>query len=155
MGSDRVNAGQRPAMEPPRIIELGHVVLDFADYQKTVGWYTEHFGLIPSDAQLLPDGSPLVAFMRLDLGDTPADHHSIAAAQGLWPEYNHSAYEVTDADAVGDFVQWGPQFPVSMVRPKASLRTARVAWHHLRHTPDVSVGKLRSMARLISASRTR
>lgn len=88
-------------MEPPRVLELGRFVLDFADYQKTVGWYTEHFGLIPSDVQLLPDGSPLVAFLRLDLGDTPADHHSIAAAQGLWPEYNHSAYEVTDADAVG------------------------------------------------------
>lgn len=56
---------------------------------------------------------------------------------------------------LADFVQWAPEVPVSMVRPKVSLRTARLAWHYLRHTPDVSVGELRSMARLISASRTR
>ena len=37
----------------------------------------------------------------LDLGDTPADHHTLAMAQGLLPTYSHSAYEVVDADAVG------------------------------------------------------
>lgn len=210
----RVNEGQRPTAEPPQVLKLGHVVLDFADYQRTVGWYTKHFGLIPSDVQLFEDGTPLVAFLRLDLGDTPADHHTLAVAQGLWPSYNHSAYEVTDADAVGMgqavlkekgykhhwgigrhllgsqifdywgdpwgashehysdgdvftadvptgyhparfdlFYQWGPEFPVSMARPKLSLGNLRQFVHHLRHTPDVSLGKLKSMAGLMSQSR--
>jgi hypothetical protein len=212
----RVNAGQRPPSDPPQILRLGHVVLDFAAYQETVGWYTQHFGLIPTDVQLLPDGSPLVAFMRLDLGDTPADHHSVAMAQGLWPGYNHSAYEVTDADAVGmgqrvlhdkryrhawgigrhilgsqifdywqdpwgsphehycdgdvftadvptgyhpadlkGFAQWGPEVPLSMVKPELNLHTARQALHHLRHTPDVSLSKLKSMASLMAGTRRR
>ena len=67
----------------PEVVKLGHVVLELADFQATCGWYTRHFGFIPSDVQVLPDGSPAVTFMRLDLGDTPADHHTLALAQGF------------------------------------------------------------------------
>jgi catechol 2,3-dioxygenase-like lactoylglutathione lyase family enzyme len=212
----RVNTGQRAVLAAPEILRLGHVVLDFADYQATVGWYTRHFGLIPSDVQLLADGSPLVAFLRLDLGDNPADHHSIAMTQGLWPAYNHSAFEVTDADAVGmgqrvlrdkgyrhwwgigrhilgsqifdywndpwdakhehycdgdvftdnaptglhpatldGLWQWGPELPVAFVKPEFSTRNARLAWHYLFHTPDLTVRKLAAMARLTAGSRNR
>ena len=73
----RVNATQRPPVTPPDILRLGHVVIEVADYQSTSAWYTRHFGLIPSDVQVLPDGSPAVSFFRLDLGDMPADHHSL------------------------------------------------------------------------------
>lgn len=97
----RVNQTQRPAVLPPEVLRLGHVVIEVADYQATSAWYTEHFGLIPSDVQLLPDGSPAVTFFRLDLGDMPADHHTLAVAQGFAPLYSHSAFEVVDADAVG------------------------------------------------------
>ena len=97
----RINGTQRPPERAPEVIRLGHVVLELADYQETCAWYTQHFGFIPSDVQVLPDGSPVVAFMRLDLGDKPADHHTLALAQGFLPTYSHSAYEVVDADAVG------------------------------------------------------
>ncbi|GAA6132679.1 hypothetical protein NBRC116187_30390 [Halopseudomonas sabulinigri] len=76
-------------------------MLELADFQATCAWYTQHFGFIPSDVQLLPDGSPAVAFMRLDLGSTPADHHTLALAQTFMAAYSHSAFEVVDADAVG------------------------------------------------------
>ncbi|WP_433705182.1 VOC family protein [Paraburkholderia sacchari] len=97
----RINGTQRPPESAPEIIRLGHVVLELADYQQTCAWYTRHFGFIPSDVQVLPDGSPAVAFMRLDLGDQPADHHTLALAQTFAPKYSHSAYEFVDADAVG------------------------------------------------------
>ncbi len=97
----RVNVGQRPPVEPPEVLRLGHVVLEVAEYQATVGFYTRHLGFIPSDVQVLPDGSPAVAFMRMDLGDTPTDHHTLAIAQGFMATYSHSAFEVVDADAVG------------------------------------------------------
>ena len=97
----RVNAPQRPPAKPPEIIKLGHVVIEAPDYQKTCEWYTKNFGFIPSDVQVLPDGSPVVTFMRLDQGDRPSDHHTLAIALGFKPAYSHSAYEVTDADAVG------------------------------------------------------
>lgn len=97
----RINCTQRPPERAPEIIRLGHVVLELADFQQTCAWYTRHFGFIPSDVQVLPDGSPAVAFMRLDLGDKPADHHTLALAQGIGATYSHSAYELVDADAVG------------------------------------------------------
>ncbi|WP_416311523.1 VOC family protein [Pseudomonas sp. W03] len=97
----RINDTQRPPVAPPEVLKLGHVVIEVADYQATCGWYTQHLGFIPSDVQVLPDGSPIVAFMRLDRGDTPADHHTLAIAQGFMATYSHSAYELVDADAVG------------------------------------------------------
>jgi catechol 2,3-dioxygenase-like lactoylglutathione lyase family enzyme len=97
----RINDTQRPPPAPPEVIRLGHVVIEVADYQATSAWYTQHLGLIPSDVQVLPDGSPAVAFFRLDLGATPADHHTLAIVQTFMPGYSHSAYEVVDADAVG------------------------------------------------------
>ena len=97
----RVNATQRLPAAPSEIVGLGHVVLEAVDYQATAAFYTGTFGFIPSDVQVLPDGSPIVAFMRLDLGGTPADHHTLALAQGVVNTYSHSAYEVADADAIG------------------------------------------------------
>jgi hypothetical protein len=97
----RVNAVQRSPVAAPEVVKLGHVVLEVADFQETCGWYTQHFGFIPSDVQLLPDGSPVVTFMRLDLGSKPSDHHTLAIAQGFAAGYSHSAYELVDADAVG------------------------------------------------------
>jgi catechol 2,3-dioxygenase-like lactoylglutathione lyase family enzyme len=99
--SPRVDGTQRVPVGAPEVVKLGHVVLELADFQVTCGWYTRHFGFIPSDVQVLPDGSPVVTFMRLNLGDTPADHHTLALAQGLVAGYNHSAFELVDADAVG------------------------------------------------------
>jgi len=97
----RINQTQRPPAEPADVIRLGHFVLEVADFQATCAWYTQHLGFIPSDVQVLPDGSPAVAFMRLDLGDTPADHHTLAIAQGFMPRFGHAAFEVVDADAIG------------------------------------------------------
>jgi len=205
----RVNKTQRPPIAPPEIIKLGHVVLEVADYQATCAWYTQHFGFIPSDVQLLPDGSPAVAFLRLDLGDAPADHHTLALAQGFAPLYSHSAYELVDADAVamgqkvleqggwrhawgmgrhvlgsqifdywqdpwgdkhehycdGDLFtadqpmgihaasrqamsQWGPLMPRSFTRPRLTLSNIKALVRNLRRSPDLSVGKLRSLAKL-------
>ncbi len=97
----RVNAGHRPPHAPPQVIRIGHLALEAVNFQETCGWYTQYFGFIPSDVQVLPDGSPAVTFMRLDRGEVPSDHHTLALAQGFLVGYNHSAYEVVDADAVG------------------------------------------------------
>ncbi|QRK06997.1 VOC family protein [Archangium violaceum] len=205
----RINDTQRPPVSPPEVIRLGHVVLEVTDFQATADWYTRHFGFIPSDVQVLPDGSPAVAFMRLDLGDRPADHHTLALAQGVVPTYSHSAYEVVDADAVGmgqrvlrdkgwrhawgigrhilgsqifDYwhdpygdkhehytdgdlftadvatgihptsrdamAQWGQPMPRGFTQPRLTPATLIRTLRHLRRSPDLSVGKLITLARL-------
>lgn len=97
----RVNATVRPPLEPAAIAKLGHVVLQTVDFPGMADWYMRHLGLIPTDVQFLKDGSPNLAFFRLDLGDTPADHHSFVLAGGIEEKYEHSAYEVIDLDALG------------------------------------------------------
>lgn len=205
----RVNATQRPAVQPPEVLRLGHVVIEVADYQATSAWYTQHLGLIPSDVQLLPDGSPAVCFFRLDLGDTPADHHTLAMAQGFAPLYSHSAFEVLDADAIGmgqrvlrergwrhawgigrhilgsqifDYwqdpwgdkhehycdgdlftasrptgyhpvsreamAQWGPPMPASFTKPRLNPANIAALLRNLRRSPDLSLRKLITLARL-------
>lgn len=99
--TSRVNATVRTPIEPAAIGRLGHYVLQTPRFAEMANWYMTHLGLIPSDVQYLPDGSPLLAFFRLDLGDTPADHHTVVIASGLVPGYEHSAYEVADLDALG------------------------------------------------------
>ena len=204
----RINATQRVPVEAPDVIKLGHVVFELADFQATCEWYTKHFGFIPSDVQVLPDGSPAVTFLRLDLGDTPADHHTLALAQGLAAEFSHCAFELLDEDAVGmgqrvlrerrykhawgigrhilgsqifDYwedpwgckhehycdgdlftstlpmgvhavsreamSQWGTPMPASFVRPKLRVSTLVKLAHNLQHSPDITVKKLRMLAK--------
>lgn len=205
----RINGTQRPSPQPPEVIRLGHYVVEVADYQATSAWYTQNFGLIPSDVQMLPDGSPAVTFFRLDLGDIPADHHTVAIAQGFAALYSHSAFEVIDADAVGmgqrvlrergwrhawgigrhilgsqifDYwqdpwgqkhehycdgdlftserptgyhpvsrdamAQWGPSMPASFTKPKMTPANIAALIRNLRRSPDLSIQKLKTLARL-------
>jgi catechol 2,3-dioxygenase-like lactoylglutathione lyase family enzyme len=207
----RINAFQRPPVAPPEVVKLGHIVLEVADFQATCGWYTRHLGFIPSDVQVLPDGSPAVAFLRLNLGDTPADHHTLALAQGFMPLYSHSAYEVVDTDAVGmgqrvlrqsgwkhswgmgrhilgsqifdywqdpwgakhehycdgDLLtanlrtgvhpvsreamsQWGPAMPASFTKPKLTPSAIVALLRNLRRSPDLSLRKLLTLARIFA-----
>lgn len=206
---DRINKTQRPTPLPPEIIRVGHYVIEVADYQATSAWYAQHLGLIPSDVQLLPDGSPAVTFFRLDLGDTPTDHHTLAIAQGFAALYSHSAFEVVDADAVGmgqrvlrergwkhawgigrhilgsqifDYwqdawgdkhehycdgdlftsdrptgfhpvsraamAQWGPAMPASFTKPKLTPTNLMAMMRNLRHSPDLTIEKLKVLNRL-------
>lgn len=117
---NRRNNTQRPPREPARVQRLGHVVLSSTKYIETLNWYLEHFGLIVSDF-LYYDGQrdrgPTMSFIRCDRGATPTDHHTLAMALGPANRYVHSAYQVSDLDALaaggeylmekGYFRSWG------------------------------------------------
>jgi catechol 2,3-dioxygenase-like lactoylglutathione lyase family enzyme len=97
----RVNRTVRSPIEPARVVKLGHLVLQTVDFRRMVDWYMRVLGLIPTDVQYLADGSPNLAFCRLDLGAQPADHHTLVLVGALEEKYEHSAYEVIDLDALG------------------------------------------------------
>ena len=118
--TNRVNATQRPPRSPARIQRLGHVVLSSTKYIETLNWYLDHFGLIVSDFLYFPGQrgrGPTMSFIRCDRGSTPTDHHTLAMALGPANRYVHSAYEVSDLDALaaggeylrerGYFRSWG------------------------------------------------
>ncbi|EFL19413.1 LOW QUALITY PROTEIN: 2,3-dihydroxybiphenyl-1,2-dioxygenase, partial [Streptomyces sp. C] len=99
----RTNAPQRPPREPARIQRLGHVVLETPGFTRALDWYLDTLGLIVSDFLFLDgrrDRGPTMAFMRCDQGAVPVDHHTLAMHLGPRIGYVHSAYQVTDLDAI-------------------------------------------------------
>jgi len=117
---NRTNSTQRPPRAPTTVQRLGHVVMSSTRYIETLNWYLDHFGLIVSDFLYFPgqrDRGPTMSFIRCDRGSTPSDHHTIAMALGPANRYVHSAYQVSDLDALaaggeylreqGYFRSWG------------------------------------------------
>lgn len=99
----RINATVRPPRVPARVQRLGHVVLQSTTYRKTLDWYLETLGMIVSDFLHFPgqrERGPAMSFIRCDRGATPADHHTLALALGPANRYVHSAYQVSDLDAL-------------------------------------------------------
>ncbi|RZT12472.1 glyoxalase/bleomycin resistance protein/dioxygenase superfamily protein [Mycobacterium sp. BK558] len=99
----RINATVRPPRVPARVQRLGHVVLQSTTYLKTLDWYLDTLGMIVSDFLYFPgqrDRGPAMSFLRCDRGATPADHHTLALALGPANRYVHSAYQVSDLDAL-------------------------------------------------------
>ncbi|WP_176594224.1 VOC family protein [Sphingobium sp. EM0848] len=102
----RVNQGVRRALRPSPIFRLGHVLMQRPDFDRAIQWYMRHVGIIPTDVQLLEDGSPALAFCRLDRGSEPADHHSIGILGGLAAGLLHVSFETLDIDSVGQGHQY-------------------------------------------------
>jgi hypothetical protein len=99
----RVNVTQRPVRAPAPVQRLGHVVLQTPHFIRTLNWYLDTLGMIVSDFQFAPgrrDLGPVMAFVRCDRGSMPADHHTLALVLGPVAGYAHSAYQVTDFDAI-------------------------------------------------------
>lgn len=116
----RANTTQRPHRVPARVQRLGHLVLQSNKYLQSLNWYLDNLGMIVSDFQYFPgqrERGPTMSFIRCDRGSTPADHHTLAMALGPANRYLHSAYQVSDLDALaaggeylrerGYFRSWG------------------------------------------------
>ncbi|GLE53592.1 VOC family protein [Mycobacterium montefiorense] len=116
----RINIGQRPARVPARVQRLGHLVVQTTKYLETLNWYLDNLGMVVSDFLFFPgqrDRGPTMSFIRCDRGSMPADHHTLAVALGPANRYIHSAYQVSDLDALaaggeylrelGYFRSWG------------------------------------------------
>ena len=107
----RINATQRPPRVPARVQRLGHVVLQSTKYLETLNWYLDNLGMIVSDFLFFPgqrDRGPTMSFIRCDRGADPTDHHTLALALGPANRYVHSAYQVSDLDALaagGEYLQ--------------------------------------------------
>lgn len=99
----RINCGQRPPRVPARVQRLGHLVVQSTRYGETLNWYLDNLGMIVSDFLYFPgqrERGPTMSFIRCDRGSTPADHHTLAMALGPANRYVHSAYQVSDLDAL-------------------------------------------------------
>ncbi|MEU9094978.1 VOC family protein [Streptomyces sp. NPDC048428] len=99
---NRVNAPVRQSVAPCTIARLGHFVLHVKDHDASMAWLNQRFNFLPSDYFLPPgeEGPVVGTFVRLDLGEQLVDHHFLLVLQSDWVGVHHSAFEVTDVDAV-------------------------------------------------------
>jgi len=103
----RINAPRPAVLGPAWVQRLGHVVLGRQEFGRNARWYIDTLGLIATDVEVLSElGDPIVAFLRFDLGGTPADHHSIVVAAAPEDGYLHAAFESADVDAIGAGAEW-------------------------------------------------
>jgi catechol 2,3-dioxygenase-like lactoylglutathione lyase family enzyme len=99
----RINDTQRPPRMPARVQRLGHLVMQSTKYLEALNWYLDNLGMIVSDFLYFPgqrERGPTMSFIRCDRGLTAADHHTLAIALGPANRYVHSAYQVSDLDAL-------------------------------------------------------
>ena len=99
-GRTRPGRPKRVAAGPAHVVRLGHVVLGVNDTAESWQWWQSRFGLLMSDEVRAPNGAMAAAFIRLDRGQEPTDHHSLnfAAIPGAPPRFHHAAFEVADLD---------------------------------------------------------
>jgi catechol 2,3-dioxygenase-like lactoylglutathione lyase family enzyme len=99
----RVNATQRPPAGPATVQRLGHLVVQSTRFVQALDWYLELLGLIVSDFLYVDrqrQRGPVMAFIRCDRGSVPTDHHTLAMHLGPSDRYVHSAFQVSDLDAL-------------------------------------------------------
>ena len=85
------------------------MVLQTTKYLEALNWYCDHLGMIVSDFLYYRgrrNRGPVMSFIRCDRGQTPADHHTLAIALGPSNRYIHSAYQVSDINAMGAGVHY-------------------------------------------------
>ena len=97
--TNRISETMRRLSGPSHVLRLGHVVLNVASFRESESWYKSHFGFLTSDEIELEPGVSVGAFMRLNIGNTATDHHSLFLLEAPGDaSFNHAAFEVSDVD---------------------------------------------------------
>lgn len=97
--TNRISETMRRLSGPSHVLRLGHVVLNVASFRESESWYKSHFGFLTSDEIELEPGVSIGAFMRLNIGNTATDHHSLFLLEAPGDaSFNHAAFEVSDVD---------------------------------------------------------
>ncbi|WP_176595515.1 MULTISPECIES: VOC family protein [Sphingobium] len=95
----RLRAPVRIEAAPSHVRRLGHAMIMVGNFATSAAWYKERLGLIPSDQVEVEPDAPIGAFMRVDRGATPTDHHTLAMiAPPDGPGFGHAAFEVDGFD---------------------------------------------------------
>lgn len=103
----RINETQRPEIAPAEIKRLGHVGIKVSSLPDSIAWFAERFGLKTTDVLTAgPEDHEVAAFLRLDRGSEPVDHHSIVIFESPSPRFHHCAFETQDYDAVATAHVW-------------------------------------------------
>jgi catechol 2,3-dioxygenase-like lactoylglutathione lyase family enzyme len=86
---------------PSHVKRFGHFVVHTPQFEKTLGFYREMFGLRCSDDVYADSKDNIVgSFNRLDRGDDFVDHHAFFCIRSDKAGINHLSYEAADIDDI-------------------------------------------------------
>ncbi|MEM9401282.1 MAG: VOC family protein [Pseudomonadota bacterium] len=84
-----------------RVMRIGHYAINVSDAEESINWYAQTLGFLISDNLVMPDGRRTGAFMRVNQGDKPVDHHSInivgprKGREGYEGTFGHGGFELS------------------------------------------------------------
>ncbi|MEM8935012.1 MAG: VOC family protein [Pseudomonadota bacterium] len=97
----RFNDPVRLNRGPVDVQRIGHCVIKVKSFRESERWFKERFGMITTEEIYLGEPSNVVgAFLRIDGGERPTDHHTLFLFQADTPGNLHTAFEVSDWDSV-------------------------------------------------------
>jgi catechol 2,3-dioxygenase-like lactoylglutathione lyase family enzyme len=97
----RAPDGMSRALGPPRVERIAHTAYMMTNLAEGLEWYQRTLGVIPTDELYIGErGNMLGQFDRVDLGDTPVDHHVIFLLRGKRTGMHHVSYQMEGIDDI-------------------------------------------------------
>ena len=84
-----------------RVLRIGHYAVNVSNADASIEWYASTLGMLVTDNLVMPDGSRSGAFMRVNQGDIPVDHHTInivgprKGREGYEGTFGHGGFELS------------------------------------------------------------
>lgn len=92
---------------PQKLFSLGHVALYVRDLKLAIATLQDVLGMKVTDAAHLGNPEePIVAFMRLDRGAEPTEHHTIALVEYKRTDCHHMSFQAQDFEAQFTAHRW-------------------------------------------------
>lgn len=93
--------GESRALGPARVERIAHTAYATPNLMDTIDWYQRTLGVIPTDELFVGSRDNVIGqFNRIDLGDTPVDHHVIFLLRGPRAGMHHVSYQVEGVDDI-------------------------------------------------------
>jgi hypothetical protein len=97
----RSQDGQSRILGPARVQRIAHTACQTPDPHRTIAWYQQALGMIPTDELYVGTKDNLLGqFNRLDRGDELVDHHTIFIFRGASAGLHHCSFEVESVDDI-------------------------------------------------------
>ncbi|MEL7536520.1 MAG: VOC family protein [Pseudomonadota bacterium] len=84
-----------------KVMRIGHYAINVSSPDAAIAWYENTLGLLITDNLIMPNGARSGAFMRVDRGDIPVDHHVLNVVglrkgrEGYGGTFGHGGFELT------------------------------------------------------------
>ncbi|CAG9222599.1 Catechol 2,3-dioxygenase-like protein [Paraburkholderia tropica] len=97
----RGETGESRALGAARVERIAHTAFATPQLQQSIAWYQRTLGLLPTDELFVGEPDNVIGrFSRVDLGETPVDHHVVFLLRGPRAGLHHVSYQVEGVDDI-------------------------------------------------------